>query len=169
MSPAPTLASEPLSPGIRKDDMVSIDSPVVSPRTYDEPIVTGKVLWSFIVSHVRRHDPQAYSILLFSVYRVLVPSVSPLMHIPQDGKVRISTHQSLLRDPLSVSRYCRGLWPCPWGRLICLDAKCVEQMRPALGSGTEAVNAIVLIGMGPVSRYITSYNLPIVHVTYFPF
>ena len=42
-----TPASEPVSPGIRKDDTVSIDSPVVSPRTYDEPIVTRKELWSY--------------------------------------------------------------------------------------------------------------------------
>jgi hypothetical protein len=45
--PAPTPAPEPVSPGVRKDDTVSIDSPVVSPRTYDEPIVTRKELWSY--------------------------------------------------------------------------------------------------------------------------
>jgi hypothetical protein len=42
--PAPTPAPEPV---VRKDDTVSIDSPVVSPRTYDEPIVTRKELWSY--------------------------------------------------------------------------------------------------------------------------
>src|SRR6266852_1480560 len=45
--PAPTPAPEPVSPGVRKDDTVSIDSPVISPRTYDEPIVTRKELWSY--------------------------------------------------------------------------------------------------------------------------
>lgn len=45
--PAPTPAPEPVSPGVRKDGADSIDSPVVSPRTYDEPIVTRKELWSY--------------------------------------------------------------------------------------------------------------------------
>jgi len=45
--PAPTPAPEPVSPGVRKDDTVSIDFPVVSPRTYDEPVVTRKKLWSY--------------------------------------------------------------------------------------------------------------------------
>ena len=43
----PALASEPLSHGVRKDDTVVIDAPVVSPRVYDEPVVTRKELWSY--------------------------------------------------------------------------------------------------------------------------
>lgn len=35
----------PVSHGVRKDDTVSIDSPVVSPRTYDEPVITRKKSW----------------------------------------------------------------------------------------------------------------------------
>ena len=67
--PAPTPAPEPVSPVIRKDDTVSIDSSVVSPRTDDEPIVTRKELWSYYrKSCFRRHVSQAYSILSFPVY-----------------------------------------------------------------------------------------------------
>ena len=43
----PASTPEPVSPGVRKDDTVSIGSPVVSPRKYDEPIVTRKELWSY--------------------------------------------------------------------------------------------------------------------------
>ncbi len=32
---------------VRKDDTVVIDAPVVSPRVYDEPVVTRKELWSY--------------------------------------------------------------------------------------------------------------------------
>jgi hypothetical protein len=52
--PAPTAVPEPVSPGARKDDTVFIDSPLVSSRTYDEPIVTRKELWSYYRKSVRR-------------------------------------------------------------------------------------------------------------------
>jgi hypothetical protein len=45
--PSPTPAAEPVSPGVRKVDTASIYFPVVSPRTYDEPVVTRKKLWSY--------------------------------------------------------------------------------------------------------------------------
>lgn len=68
--PAPTPAPDPVSPGVRKDDAVSIDSAVVSPGTYDEPIVTRKELWSYYrkSSGCSSYVSQAYSILLFTVY-----------------------------------------------------------------------------------------------------
>ncbi|KAF8488509.1 MFS general substrate transporter [Russula emetica] len=65
--PAPTPAPEPVSPGVRKDDTVSIDSPVVSPRTYDEPIVTRKELWSYYLYYNGDNGvgPIGYSVTLF--------------------------------------------------------------------------------------------------------
>jgi hypothetical protein len=56
--PAPTPAPEPVDPGVRKDDTVSIDPPVISPRTYDEPIVTRKELWSYYRKSFRCHVSQ---------------------------------------------------------------------------------------------------------------
>ncbi len=43
----PTPAPEPVSPGVGKDDTIAIDASVVSPRSYDEPVVTRKELWSY--------------------------------------------------------------------------------------------------------------------------
>lgn len=40
-------APEPVFPDARKDDMVGTDAPVVSPQSYDEPIVTRKELWAY--------------------------------------------------------------------------------------------------------------------------
>lgn len=106
--PAPTPAPEPVSPGARKDDMDSFDSPVVSPRTYDEPIVTRKELWSyyrkscssshfpglqqFVIPSILQWRQRALIIMLsvrtmlrfrclWVVSRVLGPSVSFSQHI----------------------------------------------------------------------------------------
>ena len=38
---------EPVFPDARKDDTVGTDAPVVSPQSYDEPIVTRKELWAY--------------------------------------------------------------------------------------------------------------------------
>jgi hypothetical protein len=116
--PAPTQAPDPVSPGVRKDDAVSIDSAVVSPRTYNEPIVTRKELWSyyrkssgcsssrfpglqhFVIHSILQRRQRSYSssccllgIMLrfrcvWVVCRVLVPMVSLLRHIPQGGESR---------------------------------------------------------------------------------
>ena len=110
--PAPTPVPEPVSPGIGKDEAVFIDSPVVSPRTYGEPIVTRKELWSyyrtsrsssrfpglqlFVIPSILQWRQRAcllfYSLLgmilkfewVWVVSRVLAPSVSLLRHIMQD-------------------------------------------------------------------------------------
>jgi len=107
---APTPAPEPVSSGVRNDDTVFIDPPVISPRTYDEPIVTRKELWSyyrkscssppfpglqhFVIPSILQWRQRALIILLsvriilrfrcvLVVSRVLVPSVSLLRYIPQ--------------------------------------------------------------------------------------
>jgi hypothetical protein len=61
-------APEPVSPGVRKDDAVSIDSPVVSPRTYDEPIVTRKELWSYYRMSCSSSFPRLTAFCSFPVY-----------------------------------------------------------------------------------------------------
>jgi hypothetical protein len=40
-------APEPVSPGVREDDAAATDAPVISPKSYGEPIVTRKELWSY--------------------------------------------------------------------------------------------------------------------------
>jgi hypothetical protein len=107
-APTPAPAPEPVSPGVRKDDTDSVDSPVVSPRTYDEPIVTRKELWSyyrescssshfpglqhFVIPSILQWRQRALIILLsvrivlrfrcvWLVSRVLGPSVSFSRHI----------------------------------------------------------------------------------------
>jgi hypothetical protein len=40
-------AREPVFPDVRKDDTVGTNAPVVSPQSYDEPIVTRKELWAY--------------------------------------------------------------------------------------------------------------------------
>lgn len=131
-APTPTTETVTVSPGVRKDDLVSTDTPVVSSQTYGEPIVTRKELWSyyrkscssslfpaqhFVIPSVLQRRQRARVILLFVrvmlrfqrvwvVSRVLVPMVS-LPRLPQGRE--ISTHKRLFHDPLSVSRYCCGL------------------------------------------------------------
>ena len=41
------LVPEPVFPGIRKDDTIVTDVSVVSPQSYNEPIVTRKELWAY--------------------------------------------------------------------------------------------------------------------------
>lgn len=66
---APTTPPVHISPRASKGDTVSIDSPVVSPKTYAEPIVTRKELWSYYRKPSGCSSPfWAYSILFFPVY-----------------------------------------------------------------------------------------------------
>ena len=41
------LVPEPVFPAVRKDDTIATDCPVVSPQSYNEPIVSRKELWAY--------------------------------------------------------------------------------------------------------------------------
>jgi hypothetical protein len=172
--PAPTPASEPVSPDLRKDDAVSIDSPVVSPRTYDEPIVTRKELWSyyrmscsssrfpglqhFVIPSILQWRQRALIILLsvgitlrfrcvWVVSRVLVPSVSLLRHIPQGREMnqRTKGYSVTLFQSLATAA---GYDPVRGPGSSCLDSVASGKCVLPWGNGTKAVSAIVLIANG---------------------
>jgi hypothetical protein len=176
--PAPTPAPEPVSPGVRKDDTVSIDAPVVSSTTYVEPIVTRKELWSYyressgcsssrfpglqhfvfpsILQRRQRACSSSCSLLgimlifrcVWVVSRVLVPTVG-LIHIPQDRESKRYRRTKGYSMTLFQSlATSAGYDPVRGPGSSCLDSNASGKCVLPWGSGTKAVSAIVLIANG---------------------